>query len=120
MLPGHRSPGQDSGRAKDGLAHLSRKKLAVRKDRVVTRSYRIQAQVLNFPQHKILWINSYLPIDPQTVDNYDPTALVELLREVEEIRTSTEFSDVVWAGDLNWDMQRNSHFSVIMRFYKCS
>jgi hypothetical protein len=56
-----------------------------------------------------------LPTDPQTVDNHDPTALVKLLREVEEIMTSTEYSDVVWAGDLNWDMQRNSHFSVIMR-----
>ena len=35
VIPGHRSPGQDSGRAKAGLAHLSRKYLAIKNDRVV-------------------------------------------------------------------------------------
>ena len=115
VIPGYRSPGQDNGRAKAGLAQISRKGLAVKKDRVTTHNYRIQAQVLNFPQCKILWINSYLPTDPQTVVNYDPADLVDLLREVEDIMANTEFSDVVWAGDLNWDMQRNSTFSIIMK-----
>ena len=43
VIPAHRSPGQDSGRAKAGLANLSKKNLAIRKDRVVTHNFRIQA-----------------------------------------------------------------------------
>ena len=66
VIPGHRTPGQDSGRAKGGIAQLSRKSLAVKKDRVATHNYRIQAQVLNFTSCRILWINSYMPTDPQT------------------------------------------------------
>ena len=112
---GHRSPGQDSGRAKAGLAQLSTKHLAVRNDRVSTHSFRIQAQILNFQQCQILWINSYFPTDPQIVQNYDPGELLELHGEVEDILTNTVYTDVVWAGDLNWDMTRNSQYSKIMK-----
>ena len=115
VIPGHRPPGQDNGRAKAGLAHLSRKRLAVRKDRIVTRNYRIQAQLLNFPSSRILWINTYMPTDPQTVGQYDAAELMEVLREVEDIMTNNDFNDVVWAGDLNWHVERNSHFSHIMK-----
>ena len=115
VIPGFRPPGQDNGRARAGIAQLSRKCLAVKKDRILTHSYRIQAQLLNFPMCKILWINSYFPTDPQVVQNYDPSDLLDLLREVEVMLANNEFTDVVWAGDLNWDMSRNSQFSVIMK-----
>ena len=75
VIPGHRSPGQDSGRAKAGLAQLSLKALAIRKDRVLTRGFRIQAQVLLLNDKKILWITTYLPTDPQTVEVFDAAAL---------------------------------------------
>ena len=114
VIPGYRPPGQDNGRAKAGLAHLCKKKLSVRKDRVVTRNFRIQAQVLNFPSSRILWINTYMPTDPHTVGQYDPSELLAVLREVEDIMTTVDYNDVVWAGDMNWHMERNTYFSKIM------
>ena len=49
LVPGHRPIGQDSGRASGGLAQLNSKDLDIKKDRVATRNYRIQAQILNLP-----------------------------------------------------------------------
>ena len=115
VIPGHRTPGQEYGRAKAGLAQLSRKSIDIRKDRINTRSFRIQAQVLNFSSGKILWVNTYLPTDPQTVDKFDDTELLELLNEIETILTSIAYTDVIWAGDLNWDMTRSTAFSKIMK-----
>ena len=86
-----------------------------RKDRVLTRCFRIQAQVINVCNKKILWINTYLPTDPQTIEAFDPTALNEVLVEVETIINSVSHTEIVWAGDLNWDPGRNSMFSRIMR-----
>ena len=115
VVPAHRSPGQDSGRAKAGLAQLSRQSLNIKKDRVTTHSFRLQAQILNISFARILWINSYLPTDPQTTGAYDPSDLLELLREVEYIIESEKYTDVIWAGDLNWDTSRSSQFSVILK-----
>ena len=39
VVPGHRAPGQDTGRSKAGLAQLSRKIRSVKKDRLKTRGY---------------------------------------------------------------------------------
>ena len=50
---GYRPPGQDSGRARAGLAQLSRKGLAVKKNKIVAHSYRIQAQVLPHKQNSL-------------------------------------------------------------------
>ena len=63
VIPGYRPPGQDSGRCKAGLAQLSKKFYCVKKDRVTTRGFRIQAQVLNMPTCKLLWLNTYMPTD---------------------------------------------------------
>ena len=114
VIPAHRNPGQDSGRAKAGLAQLSKKNISVKKDRVVSRSFRIQAQVLNLPSSRLLWINTYLPTDPQKKVNYDDTELREVLGEVETILTSVNYNDVLWTGDLNWDTKRDTEFSRIM------
>ena len=46
VIPGFRPKEQDSGRPKAGLAQLTRKGLDVKKDRISTNSYRIQAQNL--------------------------------------------------------------------------
>ena len=66
VIPGYRPVGQDSGRPKAGLAQLNRKGLEISKDRIDTNSYRLQVQVLQFPESKLMWINTYLPTDPQT------------------------------------------------------
>ena len=113
VIPAYRRPGQDSGRAKAGVAQLSRKTISVKKDRVVSRSFRIQAQVLNLPSSRLLWINTYLPTDPQRM-NYDDSELMEVLGEVETILSTVTYTDVLWTGDMNWDMKRVTQFSHTM------
>ena len=112
-IPAYRSKCQDIGRAKAGLAQLSLKNINIRKDRVMTKSWRIQAQVLNLPTSRLLWINTYLPTDPRTI-NFDDGELLDVLNEVESIMDETNFDDIVWNGDLNWDMDRNTGFSILM------
>ena len=70
VIPAHREPGQDNGRAKGGLAQLNSRKYNVRKQRIATSSWRLQAQILHFGEYKLLWINSYFPTDPKTKQNY--------------------------------------------------
>ena len=114
VIPGHREKGQDSGRPKAGLAQLSRKDIDIKKDRIVTKNFRLQAQILNFSTSRLLWINAYLPTDPQNGE-FDSNELLEVLAEVESIMDSEVFDDVLWQGDLNWDISRNSEFSNIMK-----
>ena len=113
VIPAHRREGQDSGRAKGGLAQLSLKDKIVKKNRVVTKSWRIQAQILNLPTTRLLWINAYFPTDPQTTD-FDDTEVLEVLTEIEMIMDKTEFDDVILNGDLNWDIDRKTTFCNIL------
>ena len=116
VIPGYRPSGQDSGRPKAGLAQLSSKCLDIRKDRVKTDNYRIQAQVLNFQTSRILWINSYFPTDPQTM-MYDDSELLDVLRDLTKIVETTEYTDIVLNGDLNWDPRRNTGFSKAVKSF---
>lgn len=107
---GVRSEGQNSGRAKGGLAQLSAKAVGVRKERVSTSSWRLQAQILHCTGgYRLLWINAYFPTDPQ-VQNYDETELLEVLAEVERIMDSTAYDDCCLGGDLNYDTRRDTGF----------
>ena len=85
VLPAYRAPGQDSGRCSGGITQLSRKCFNVRKDRVKSDSYRVQAQVLNFPGSSLLWINAYFPTDPGTMSGWDDTSLLACLSEIEKV-----------------------------------
>ena len=93
---------------------LLNKAYSVKKDRITTHGYRLQAQVLNMPTCKLLWLNTYMPTDPHKMNEYDDTDLREILLEVESILTSCSYTDVIWAGDLNWDMIRVTYFSRTM------
>ena len=117
VVAAQRSPGQEYGRAKAGLAQLTRKALDVKKCRVVTRGFRVQAQVLDLPSSRILWMNTYLPPDPQYLGQYDDSELRDVLAEVENILASTTYDDVVWGSDLNWDISRNTSFSRTMQSF---
>ena len=116
VIPGHRDIDQESGRAKGGIAMLCSKNKNVKKKRVKTSSYRLQAQVLTFPRTRILWINSYMPTDPQTIQ-YDNQELLDVLNEIENIMDSEDYDDVAWMGDFNWERTRNSGFSAIMNSF---
>ena len=109
-----RFPEQEYGRAKAGLAQLTRKGVQVKKERITSQGYRVQAQILCLPSSRVLWLNTYLPPDPQLIGQYDDSVLREVLAEVETILTTTTYDDVVWASDLNWDMARNTCFARTM------
>lgn len=65
VVPAYRLPGTDSGRGRGGLVQLATKTLKAGRARVVAKSPRVQAQLLTFPSCKLLWLNSYMPCDPQ-------------------------------------------------------
>ena len=54
VVPAYREPFQDSGRAKGGLAQLVRKDLNNKKERLQTKSWRLQTQILHFDNYKII------------------------------------------------------------------
>ena len=65
--------------------------LYIKKQRIQTSNFRIQAQVLELPNSKLLWINAYLPTDPGTVD-LDDDELLTVLNEIENILLQALFS----------------------------
>lgn len=42
---------------------------------------------------------------------FDDTDLNEVLTEISKLIDNTEFDDIIWIGDLNWDRARNSGFA---------
>ena len=112
VIPASRGETQDSGRARGGLTQLSRKSLNMKIERIKTDNFRIQAQILNFPTTRILWINSYLPNDPLTM-MFDDRELLEVLNEVERILDTADYDDCIWQGDLK--MKRDTGFSSLMK-----
>ena len=106
----YRLPGVDSGRGIGGLAQLATRQVTVGRTRVVARSSRLQAQILNFETCNILWINGYLPCDPQ-LQQFDDTELLSTLLEVESLVTANSGCEVLWAADMNWDPSRDNHFT---------
>ena len=111
---GVRVAGQGNGRAKGGLAQLCNKNLNIKVKNIQTENFRIQAQILDFPSSKLLWLNAYFPTDPQTI-NFDDTELLQTLRDIEKVMDEAQYDDVILGGDLNWDNRRNSGFSQVMR-----
>ena len=55
-----------------------------------------------------------MPTDPKRISEYDDWDLQEVLLEVQTILASSNYTDVIWAGDLNWDMARVTFFSRTM------
>ena len=110
VIPAYRLPGVDTGRGRGGLVQLSLKSQTVARSRVVVKSPRIQAQVLTFPTCRVLWINTYMPCDPQT-QSFNDTELLSTISEIESIVTAASDCEVIWAGDMNYDMSRDNHFT---------
>ena len=57
VIPGHRENKCDSGRPKGGIAQMYDKNFNLKVDRVATKNFKIQAQILNFETSRLLWIN---------------------------------------------------------------
>ena len=110
VIPAYRLPGVDTGRGRGGLTQLALRSTAVARARVATKSPRLQAQVLTFPSCRILWINGYMPCDPQK-QSHEDTELIATLSEVERLMAAAPDCEVLWAADMNWDRSRNNHFT---------
>ena len=114
VIPGFREKCQDVGRPKGGIAQLSSKRYNVKQTRLPNKTFRVQAQVLHFPTTKLLWLNTYFPNDPMTIQ-FNDDDLLAVLKEIEDILDTCEFDDLLWSGDLNWDPGRRTGFSETMR-----
>ena len=114
IIPGFRNDGINGGRPKAGLAQLSKASVSVRKERVLIDSKRVQAQILNFPSSRLLWINAYFPTDPGTI-TFDDRELMEVLNAIEGILDTAQFDDVLLAADMNWDLSRQTGFALSVR-----
>ena len=110
VIPGHREKEQDSGRPKGGIVQFRDKTIDMRVDRISTKSFRIQAQVLHFPTTRLLWVNCYFPTDPGG-ENFDEEELLGVLKEIETLMDTVDFDDVLMNGDLNFDPSRSSGFA---------
>ena len=114
VIPAYRDNLQGSGRAKGGLAQLWSKFLNFKPEKIVTRSWRIQAQILHFKVYRIIWINCYFPTDSLSVVNNDQE-LMDVLGEIENILDINDYDDCILGGDFNCDMGRNSGFVNIVK-----
>ena len=111
VLPAHREEFRDTGRAQGGLAQLKLKSLrGVRQERVVTMSWRIQAQILHFGEWRLLWVNVYFPTDPRVV-NFDETELRVVQVELQAVLDRGGYDGCLCAGDWNYDARRTSGFA---------
>ena len=111
VIPAHREEGRDTGRAQGGLAQMSLKSLrGVRKEKVVTGGWRLQAQILHFGDWRLLWVNLYFPTDPRLV-TFDDAELLVVQQELEAVLNKGGYDGCLCAGDWNYDARRNSGFA---------
>ena len=67
--------------------------------------YRVQVLKVTFKASSCVIVNSYFPCDPQSPGQEDPE-LLETLNSVKSVLSRTEFSSVIWVGDINADFAR--------------
>ena len=99
-----------SGRAKNGMFIAIPKFMEQNTKNVSPDHWRIQAITLNFPNNKILVINSYFPTDPR-LKEFDTDDLFSTLTAIKDILDSVTFDKVIWMGDINADFARDSQFT---------
>ena len=116
VMPAIRDNENHAGRPKGGLTQFVKKGGKFKKERISSSSWRVQCQVLHVENYKLLWMNIYMPTDPQTMQ-LNETELVDTLAEIEKIIEKTKFHDVICGGDYNYDQNRTSRFcSIINEF----
>ena len=114
VLPAYREEGRDTGRAQGGLAQLCGKAFGgVKKEKVVTGSWRLQAEILHFGDFRLLWANVYFPCDPRIL-NFDEGELLEVQSELRKVLDNGGYDGCLCAGDFNYDARRTSGFAKSM------
>ena len=104
-----------AGRPRGGLAQFVNLCKSFKKERIMVRNWRLQAQVIHVnDSYKLLFVNVYFPNDPQT-QSMDETELLSTLEDLEDIIENSTFDDALFAGDWNWDESRNTRFVRIVQ-----
>ena len=93
---------------------LASKDLNVQKSKLISTSWRVQAEILEFGNYKLLWMNVYFPPDPRLL-NFDDCELLLVQRAVKEILELGGYDDCLCSGDWNYDQRRTSGFAASMR-----
>ena len=108
-----------SGRPSGGLGILWKKSLNDN-IKLIKHPDSLRAQAIKICGNYLL-INSYFPNDPQTV-NFDDFQLLKCIEDVRWFINSYPNHKVIFAGDLNLDLSRNTRFANIMRefFLNCN
>ena len=78
--------------------------------------WRIQAVILQTVNNIILIINSYFPTDSKIAD-FDESELLTTLSTIESVLDENEYDDVVWAGDINAEFSRNTHYTNVIQSF---
>ena len=101
------------GRPRGGLTQFVNKKCNFKKEIILCKSWRLQAEVIHIGTYKLLWVNAYMPNDPQTA-LFDESETLETLQEIENIFSTAKFHDMILAGDLNMDSSRQTKYVKIL------
>ena len=109
VTPAVRENVSQSGRPKGGLCQFVSKDSKFKKEPIPCHNWRVQAQILHLDEYRLLWINVYMPTDPQTMQ-LDENEVISALNEIERLINSSSFHDVLIGGDINYDNSRISRF----------
>ena len=76
--------------------------------------WRLQAVKIKFMSSNLLLINSYFSTYPQR-DHADDAELLETLGHIRQIIEGNNFDSVLWGGDINCDLGRDSNHTVAVQ-----
>ena len=107
---------QNDGRPKNGMFISVPDSIKENVVDVSPEFWRIQAIIIKTKTSSLLVISSYFPQDPKTFQ-FDDTELVETLSAISSVLENNQFSDVIWAGDINVSFVRKSgHVSAVSKY----
>ena len=106
----------DCGRPKNGMFIAVPEEIKELVTDISPNHWRIQAVILQTVNNRILIINSYFPTDPKIAD-FDESELLTTLSTIESVLDENEYDDVVWAGDINAEFSRNTHYTNVIQSF---
>ena len=105
--------GHDKGRAKNGMFIALPSTVKNQVEDISPDFYRVQVLKVCFKTSSCVIVNSYFPCDPQTPGKEDPE-LLETINSIKSVLNRTEFSLIIWAGDINADfIRRTNHTEAV-------
>ena len=105
-----------TGRPKNGMFIAIPKYLKPNVTDISPASNRVQAILLKSDCRNTLILNTYFPTDDKTVAS-DTTDLLIILVDIQNIINSHDFTEIIWAGDINSDFTRSTKFVDTVRTF---